>query len=318
MGYYPRKRAASLIPHVRSWPEIKDGPKLLGFVGFKAGMTHALFVDYRKYSNTAGTEVASAVTVVEVPPIKIVGIRYYGEGTYGEYVVGEEVDKNSLKDIKGIMPIPKELKEKQIDFSKVFQVNVIALIQNRKVKGLGKKKGDITEIRIGGGSVKERIDYAKSILGKEVTFEQFSGAGKFVDIIAVTKGKGFQGHVKRWGVKLLPRKNRKHRRMIGTLGPWHPDWVRNTVPQAGQTGFHQRTEFNKRILLIADPREKPITPKGGFVNYGEVTNQYVVLHGSIPGPVKRIVKFRYPVRQTVPDVEDIKITYLSTESKQGV
>ncbi len=318
MGYYPRKRAESMIPHIRSWPEVSGEPRLLGFVGFKAGMTHTIFVDYRKYGNTAGTEVASAVTVVEVPPIKIVGLRYYGEGTYGEYVVGEELDRNSFKDLKGIFPIPKDYKEKIIDFSKVFQVNVIALIQNKRVKPLGKKKGDITEIRIGGGNIKQRIEYGKSILGKEITFDQFSSEGKFVDVIAVTKGKGFQGHIKRWGVKLLPRKNRKHRRMIGTLGPWHPDWVRNTVPQAGQTGFHQRTEFNKRVLLIGDPNENQITPKGGFVNYGEVKNQFVVLHGSIPGPVKRIVKFRAPVRQTVPDVQEIKMNYISLESKQGV
>ncbi len=31
--------------------------------------------------------------------------------------------------------------------------------------------------------------------------------GDMIDTIAVTKGKGFQGHVKRWGVKLLSHKN---------------------------------------------------------------------------------------------------------------
>jgi large subunit ribosomal protein L3 len=54
------------------------------------------------------------------------------------------------------------------------------------------------------------------------------------------------------------------------------------------------------------------------VNYGEVVNSYVLVHGSIPGPIKRIVKLRDPIRQTVPDVENIKLTYVSQESKQGV
>lgn len=317
MGYYPRKRARSVIPHIRSWPEINDGPKIQGFVGFKAGMTHALFVDYRKSSTTAGSEVASSVTVIEVPPMKVGGIRFYGRNPYGEYSLGEILDPGSINDLKKVIPLSKEYKPREVGTEEVVGVNVLVLIQNDRVKATSKKIPDITEIRVGGGSIQERIDYAKSLLGKEVSFDQFSKSGKFVDVIAVTKGKGFQGHVKRWGVKLLPRKNRKHRRMIGTLGPWHPDWVRNTVPQAGQMGFHQRTEFNKRVLYYGNPEEKEITPKGGFVNYGEVKNSYILVHGSVPGSIKRIVKLRDPVRQTVPDVDNIKLTYISQESKQG-
>ncbi len=318
MGYYPRKRARSEIPHIRSWPQIHDGPKLQGFVGFKAGMTHALFVDYRKSSTTAGSEVASSVTVIEVPPLKVAGIRLYGRDAYGEHSIGEVYDPGSINDLRKLMPLSKEYKAKDIPESEAVDVNVIVLIQNDKVKAISKKKPDITEIRIGGGTIKERIEYAKSLLGKEVTFDSFSKSGKFVDVIAVTKGHGFQGHVKRWGVKLLPYKNRKHRRMIGTLGPWHPDWVRNTVPQAGQTGFHQRTEFNKRVLFYGRPEEMEITPKGGFVNYGEVVNSYILVHGSVPGPAKRVVKLRDPARQVVPDVEKVGLAYVSIESKQGV
>lgn len=317
MGYYPRKRARSIIPHVRSWPEISEGPKLQGFVGFKAGMTHAFFVDYRKSSTTAGSEVASSVTVIEVPPLKIAGIRLYSRDAYGEHSVGETYDKGSVNDLREVIPISKEYQPREIKGDGVDEVRVLVLIQNEKVKAISKKAPDLTEIRIGGGSIKERLDYANSILGKEVAFDQFSKSGKFVDVIAITKGKGFQGHIKRWGVKLLPRKNRKHRRMIGTLGPWHPDWVRNTVPQAGQTGYHQRTDFNKRVLFYGKPEEKGITPKGGFVNYGEVTNSYILVHGSVPGPIKRVVKLRDPVRQSVPDVEKVGMTYVSTESKQG-
>ncbi len=317
MGYYPRKRARSIIPHVRSWPQINEGPKLQAFVGFKAGMTHAMFVDYRKSSTTAGSEVASSVTVIEVPPIKIVGIRLYGRDSYGEHTIGEVFDSGSLNELKKVIPISKEYKARELDGSDAVEVNVLALIQNDKVKAISKKVPDITEIRIGGGSIKERIDYAKSILGKEVSFDAFSKSGKFVDIIAITKGKGFQGHVKRWGVKLLPYKNRKHRRMIGTLGPWHPDWVRNTVPQAGQMGFHQRTEFNKRVLFYGKPEEKAINPNGGFLNYGEVVNSYILVHGSVPGSIKRVVKLRDPARQVVPDVEKVGMSYVSLESKQG-
>jgi len=92
-----------------------------------------------------------------------------------------------------------------------------------------------------------------------------------------------QGTIKRHHVKLLLHKNSKHRRMIGTAGSWHPSWVQATVPQAGQMGYHQRTEYNKRVLKVGENGEE-ITPAGGFPNYGVIRNSYILVHGSIPGP----------------------------------
>ena len=173
------------------------------------------------------------------------------------------------------------------------------------------------ELRIGGGSVDERIQYAKSILGTEVGINDFAAEGGFVDVVAVTKGKGFQGVTKRFGVKLLSHKNSKHRRGIGNLGPKRPGYVRGTVPGSGQLGYHQRTEFNKQLMKIGTEGAE-ITPKGGFLNYGEVTNTYVLVHGSVPGPTKRLVRFRDPTRLAKKaDTEAVNITYISTESKQG-
>ncbi len=81
-------------------------------------------------------------------------------------------------------------------------------------------------------------------------------------------------------------------------------------------GYHQRTEYNKRVLKIGEKGEE-ITPNGGFVRYGDVRNEYVVLHGSIPGPTKRLVRFRDAVRFHGVKVEKPEITYISTESNQG-
>ncbi|MEW5761051.1 MAG: 50S ribosomal protein L3, partial [Candidatus Thermoplasmatota archaeon] len=139
--------------------------------------------------------------------------------------------------------------------------------------------------------------------------------GSLVDVIAVTKGKGFEGAIKRWGVKLLFHKNSKHRRMIGTLGPHFPSYVRPTVPQAGQFGYHQRTEYNKRILKIGDKGEE-ITPSGGFLHYGIIRNSYVLIEGSIPGCAKRLVRLRDPAR-AFGMIEKPELTYVSTSSKQG-
>jgi large subunit ribosomal protein L3 len=172
-------------------------------------------------------------------------------------------------------------------------------------------------VRVGGGKYQERLEFAKGLLGKEITFKEFAPEGAMIDIASITKGKGFQGHIKRWGCKLLSHKNSKHRRMIGNLGPKSPKYVRPSVPQAGQMGYHQRTEFNKRVLKIGDKPEE-INPKGGFLHYGLVRNSYIMLHGSIPGPTKRLIGFRDAARLTGTKLGKApEITYVSQESKQG-
>ncbi|HID29469.1 MAG TPA: 50S ribosomal protein L3, partial [Desulfobacterales bacterium] len=86
----------------------------------------------------------------------------------------------------------------------------------------------------------------------------------------------------------LPRKSRKHRRAVAALGPWKPPRMLYTVPRAGQMGYHQRTEYNKRILKIGEDG-KEVTPRGGFIRYGLVRGPYILVNGSVPGPAKRLI-----------------------------
>jgi large subunit ribosomal protein L3 len=320
MGYSPRKRARSETARFKSWPEREGEPKVQGFAGYKAGMTHAFIIDYRPTSTTSKQEVRVPVTVVEVPPMKVAAVRTYESTPYGLKTKGEVWAGKLEKELARRLPVPTsyDTKEawKKIDKKNIDDVRVLVYTQPKKVSGIPKKMPEIMEVRIGGGTMEERLRYAKKILGKELKIGDFAEEGDMLDVAAVTKGKGFQGHVKRWGVKLLPRKNRKHQRMVGTLGPWNPHYVRSTVPQAGQMGYHQRTEYNKRVLKIGDSGEE-ITPNGGFLRYGVVKNQYMVIHGSIPGPVKRLVRFRDPMRFHGTKVEPPEITYISTESNQG-
>jgi large subunit ribosomal protein L3 len=88
-GYWPRKRAKTETPHIKSWAEGNDKPKIQGFFGYKAGMTHAFIVDYRPTSTTSGREVKMAVTVVETPPMKVAAVRAYQRTAYGLQCVGE-------------------------------------------------------------------------------------------------------------------------------------------------------------------------------------------------------------------------------------
>ena len=87
-----------------------------------------------------------------------------------------------------------------------------------------------------------------------------------------------------------------------------------SVPRAGQTGFHQRTDYNKQVVKIGQ-EGKDVTPKGGFIRYGEITAEYLMLSGTIPGPARRAVTLRHGARAT--DVPPPKFDHLSVESVQG-
>ena len=319
MAYSPRKRARAETPHIKNWPTGGEKPKIQGFLGYKAGMTHAFIVDYRPTSTTSGKEVMMPVSVVETPPIKIAAVRAYKKNIHGLETIGELWAKKLDSELSKRIPLPKNRKKENWDFTtNADDIRVLVYTQPKLVTGIPKKTPEIRELRISGGSIDERITYAKEILGKEITIEDVVREGDMLDILAVTKGKGFQGHVQRWGVKLLTHKNSKHRRMIGTAGSWHPNWIQATVPQAGQMGYHQRTEYNKRVLKIGEKGEE-ITPSGGFPHYGNVRNSYVLIHGSIPGPTKRLISMRDSIRyKRGVKVEKPEISYISTTSKQGV
>ncbi|MCX6707831.1 MAG: 50S ribosomal protein L3 [Candidatus Woesearchaeota archaeon] len=87
MQFWPRKRARRQYPRVRCWANKKEAV-ILGFAGYKVGMTHIMHLDNRKNSKTKGQEISSPVTIVECPPIKIISVRFYKDsGYYGLKVV---------------------------------------------------------------------------------------------------------------------------------------------------------------------------------------------------------------------------------------
>ena len=326
MAYSPRKRARSETAHIGSWAIDSEGtPRIQGFAGYKVGMTHIMAIDYRKKSTTAGQEIRMPVTVVEFPPMKIAAVRGYIMEPYGLRSVGEVWAKDVDKELEMRIPLAKKSGNnktmwKRMDECDLEEIRFLVYTTPKQVSGIPKKKPEIMEIKVDGGDLPSQYEYSKEMLGKEIDIGDFTENGEMLDALAITTGRGFQGHVKRWGVKLLTHKNSKHRRMIGTLGPWNPSYVRSSVPQAGQTGYHQRTEYNKRILTIGENPED-INPKGGFIHYGFVNNKYAIFHGSLPGPTKRLIRFRRAIRFSGKSADAKvapEITMISKESPQGV
>ena len=81
-------------------------------------------------------------------------------------------------------------------------------------------------------------------------------------------------------------------------------------------GYQQRTEFNKRVIKIGENPDG-INPAGGFLHYGLVRNNYVLIKGSIPGPAKRLIRIRPATRMGEQTIQTPVVEYVSLQSKQG-
>ncbi len=319
---YRRKRARRHSARVRTWPESSDSaePRLLGFAGYKAGMIHLAMVNTDRKSPFFKQEQFVPVTVIETPPIVIFSIRIYTADQFTKklrvmtQIWGENIEKDLSLRIK--VPKEKQNKKQQIsDVRKVLEnvkeIRILAHTSPREA-GFSQKTPDILEIKVG-GSVNEAFNYALKILDQRISIDDIYKPSDFIDVITTTKGKGFAGPVKRHGIKILPRKTRKGRRVVGCIGPWHPARVMWTVPRAGQLGYFARTEYNKQILKIGEDGEE-VTPVSGFKRYGKV-GKHCILRGSTPGSIKRLIRLRDPIRPKPTEIEELQITYISTTAK---
>ena len=321
MSYSPRVRARNPKSRVGHWPKLDGEPMLAGFAGYKAGMTHMFYIEDRQRVPEYGQEVKSAATVIDTPPMLVVAVRAYKKTQDGLQAITEAWMQNQPRDLHRRItfatdPRPDE-KFSEIDknIDNIAELRIIAATQP-KLSSIPQKVPDLFEIPITGGSIEDQITYAKGLLGKTVTINDVFAPGEGIDVIAVTKGKGFQGPVKRWGIRILSHKSRKQKRAVASIGPWVPRGVMPQVPRAGQMGFHNRTEYNKRIMLMGDDNER-INPKGGFKNYGFVDGEYLLLKGSVAGPAKRLIKLRKTIRTTQYPEEAPQVTYLHTEWTKG-
>lgn len=77
-------------------------------------------------------------------------------------------------------------------------VRVLVHTQVRKVP-VGQKKAHLMEIQVNGGSIADKVDWAKEHFEKEVDVTSVFAQDEMIDVIAVTKGKGMEGVTARWG-----------------------------------------------------------------------------------------------------------------------
>jgi len=286
--FWPRSRAKKVLPRIRSWVS-GNKAKPLGFVGYKAGMTHLMVVDNRAKSATKGEQISLPATIIECPPVSVVGASFYKTHSRGIRKISSVYSANLAKSMAKTIQIPK--KQKTLDDIKEFD-DLRLIISSVPTKET--KKPRLIEIALG-GSKDDKFAYAKEMLGKEVAISEVFDQGNSLDVHGITKGKGFQGTVKRYGVPIRQHKAEKTKRGIGNLGAWTPKRVHFTICQPGKMGYHMRTEYNKQLIKIGE-NGADVNQRGGITKYGEVKNTYLLLKGSVMGARKTAMVLTHSIR----------------------
>ncbi|KAM5198394.1 ribosomal protein uL3-like isoform 6-T6 [Hipposideros larvatus] len=278
LGFLPHKRSRRHRGKVKTWP--RDDPSrpvhLTAFLGYKAGMTHTLREVHRPGLKISKREEVEAVTIVETPPLVVVGVVGYVatprglrsfKTIFAEHL-SDECRRRFYKDWhkskkKAFTKACKRWrdadgkKQLQKDFAAMKKYcKVIRVIVHTQMKLLPfrQKKAHIMEIQLNGGTVAEKVAWAQARLEKQVPVHSVFSQSEVVDVIAVTKGRGVKGVTSRWHTKKLPRKTHKGLRKVACIGAWHPARVGCSIARAGQKGYHHRTELNKKSLLVHHSR----------------------------------------------------------------
>jgi len=358
LGFLPRKRTNHHRGRIRSFPrdDPSKAPHLTAFMGFKAGMTHILREVNKPGSKLHKREAVEAVTILETPPMVVVGLVGYVQTPRGLRTLttvwtehlSEGLKRRFYKNWyrskkKAFTRYAKRFADKQDDVKKELErmkkycqvVRVLAHTQMKNLK-LRQKKCHLMEIQINGGTIPEKVAWGYDLFEKPVPIDSVFSPNEMIDTCGVTRGHGFEGVITRWGVTRLPRKTHRGLRRVACIGAWHPARVSWTIARAGQHGYFHRTEMNKKIYRIgkaaraggkinpnaqteADLTVKTITPMGGFPHYGSVDDDYLMLKGCVVGPRKRVITLR---KSVVPQtkraaLEEIQLKFIDTSSKFG-
>ena len=137
-------------------------------------------------------------------------------------------------------------------------------------------------------------------LGQEVCANIFE-EGEIVDVTGTSKGKGFQGVIKRWNQSRGPMGHgSQYHRGVGSLGTMRPMHVLKGKHMPGQMGNVQRTVQNLEIIQV------------------DMENNCILVKGNVPGAKKSLVIIKTAVKKpgAKKDAADL-ITYVSEETVEN-
>ena len=126
-----------------------------------------------------------------------------------------------------------------------------------------------------------------NVVGKEVTVADVFVNAKAVDVSGVSKGRGFTGVVKKWGVKGQPatRGTHEYRRHIGAVGcrKW-PHHIFKNKHMPGHYGDENVTTHNLSVVEV------------------RAENNLLLVKGAVPGPNGGLVVVKLAVKSILPAV----------------
>jgi large subunit ribosomal protein L3 len=255
-------------------------------------MISVQYVNTKKTSPSYGETLSVPCTIIECPALKVYSVRFYkkakntGNIRLAKEIINPKLDKEVAR------RVPKSKKKHTLpDSTDEFFDMRLNVYTQPKLTGIGKKKPEIFEVALS-GKKEDKLAYVKEHMEKEINVHDVLKPGQLIDAHAATKGKGLQGPVKRFGIKIKFSKSEKLHRSPGSLGPWKAQQhIMYRVAHAGKMGYHTRTDYNKWLMKIeTQPELKPVK------HYGVVKNPYLLIKGSIPGTRKRLVKLVTPIR----------------------
>ena len=124
----------------------------------------------------------------------------------------------------------------------------------------------------------KNVELGEYEVGKEIKVDVFQ-AGDVVDVTGTTKGKGFQGAIKRHGQSRGPMSHgsRYHRRP-GSMGPVAPNRVFKNKRLAGRMGGDRVTIQNLEVVKV------------------DVERNVILIKGNIPGAKKSLITIKSAVK----------------------
>ena len=144
------------------------------------------------------------------------------------------------------------------------------------------------------------VDVSKYSLGQELTVEVFE-EGEMVDVSGVSKGKGFQGVIKRYNQSRGPMGHgSQYHRGVGSLGTMRPMRVFKGKKLPGHMGHEAVTMQNLEVVAVM-PDENVI-----------------LIKGNVPGPKKSLVIIKSAIKK--PNVKMAKqelVSYEALEAKEN-
>ena len=137
------------------------------------------------------------------------------------------------------------------------------------------------------------VDVSAYTLGQEVKADIFT-VGEMVDVSGVSKGKGFQGVIKRYGQSRGPMGHgSQYHRGVGSLGTLLPMHVLKGKKLPGHMGHKLVTVQNLEVVEI------------------DLENNIILVKGNVPGPKKSLVIIKSAIKnEGKVNAQDELITYV--------